>query len=281
MNVIRATVLGMCFGVRDALDLARNLDEPQSVTVWGQIVHNPQVTAELHARGFRQTHRPDASDVPETARVLVTAHGLGQRERRRLESHGKSLVDTTCPLVERVHDAALRLEREGRHVVVVGREDHVEVRGIVAELSAYTVIEHPDAATTLPSGRVGVVAQTTIPPERFAAVVERLRSENPAADIVAVDTVCDPTRRRRDAVRALAGQVDAVVVVGGRNSNNTRELSELVTALGVPAFQIEGPDDLDVDGLRAFDTIGLTAGTSTPDATIDEVESRLRALPPR
>ena len=142
MRVIRAEVMGLCFGVRDALEVIDGIDEPATVTIHGQLVHNEVVQAQLAARGFavhdeaqRRTSRP------ETPAVLVTAHGISDRERNRLEAAGKRLLDTTCPLVRRVHHAAQALQADGFHVLVIGRKGHVEVEGIVEDLGHYDVIE--------------------------------------------------------------------------------------------------------------------------------------------
>ena len=207
--------------------------------------------------------------------VLITAHGVSDVERGRLIAAGRSLIDTTCPLVRRAHDAAMALKADGRHIVLIGRAGHVEVRGIV------DIVSSPEDVVPYPHQRLGVVCQTTTPPDVFARVLERANQLNPDADIRFIDTVCQPTRARQEAVHDLLDQVDAVVVVGGYNSNNTQRLVQLCEERQVSALHVEGADELDPGWFAGVGTVGLTAGTSTLDDTIDEVQLALEQLPPR
>ena len=267
----------MCFGVRDALTHIRSIETPRSVTVHGELVHNPSVLEELSDRGFQQSAEGNRA-VPKTDAVLITAHGVSDRERQRLEAAGKTLIDTTCPLVADAHQAARRLASEGRHVVVFGKASHVEVRGLVEDLPSFDVFESPGEVRPLPSKRLGVICQTTLPPDRSEALRLRLEALHPDADIRFVDTICRPTKARQAAVRELVRQVDAVVVVGGRNSNNTRQLVELCHRLGTAAWSVEGPSDVKPEWLEQRSSIGLTAGTSTLDDAVDAVEAAIYAL---
>ncbi|MEX0700973.1 MAG: 4-hydroxy-3-methylbut-2-enyl diphosphate reductase [Planctomycetales bacterium] len=279
MKVIRAEALGLCFGVRDALEVARGVDDPAAVTIHGELVHNERVLHELEARGFHSTPERDRRAIPETAELLITAHGISDRERSRLEAAGKRLIDTTCPLVRRVHFAARSLASAGFHVLVIGRPGHVEVAGIVEDLDDHDVIASVDDVRTWPHARLGIVCQTTTPPRLVAEIHAAVRQRNPRAEIRFVDTVCQPTRDRQSAVERLCRQVELVVVVGGANSNNTRQLVELCRARGTPAVQVQSPRQLDPEWFRGLRTIGLTAGTSTLDETVEEVCAALCALP--
>lgn len=281
MKVIRADAMGMCFGVRDALATARALPDPDLTTIYGELVHNEVVRADLTARGFRELGEGERAGAIPTRQVLVTAHGLSDRERRALRARGHHLVDTTCPLVTHAHDTAKALADDGRHVVVLGRHGHVEVRGLVGDLPSWTVVETVDDVRTWPQQRLGVVCQTTLPARDAARLRDAIIATNPTADLVFRDTVCDPTRRRQRAVADLLERVDAVVVVGGRNSNNTRQLVSACEAAGPKAFHVQGPDDLDPAALAGFARVGLTAGTSTEAATIDAVERALLDLAAR
>ena len=278
MKVIRAEALGLCFGVRDAIDMARDVSRPRDVTIYGELVHNEAVLVELRARGFATVAERDRRDMPRTAGVLVTAHGISDRERARLEAAGKSLVDTTCPLVRRAHDAAKALADSGHHVLVIGRADHVEVRGIVEDLPSFDVVGRVEDVRTWPHPRLGIVCQTTTPPDLADEIRRAIRARNPRAEVRSIDTICQPTRDRQFAVARLCRQVDAVVVVGGRNSNNTRQLVELCRRHGTPAWQVQGPAEVDPAWFRGCRTLGLTAGTSTLDETIAAVEERLAEI---
>jgi 4-hydroxy-3-methylbut-2-enyl diphosphate reductase len=281
LRVVRAEAMGLCFGVRDALTLTRQLARPEEVTIHGELVHNADVQAELSARGFHQSPEGAREVLPRTPRVLITAHGISERERTRLELAGKELVDTTCPLVRRVHDAARRLACAGCHVLVAGKRGHVEVRGIVEDLASCDVIEHAGEVRAYPHERLGLVSQTTMPERELGAIHAAVVAKNPRADLRLVDTVCAPTKERQTALERLLDQVELLVVVGGANSNNTARLAERGRARGVPSHHVTGPAELDPAWLRGVTSVGLTAGTSTPDERIDAVEARLRALAAR
>jgi 4-hydroxy-3-methylbut-2-enyl diphosphate reductase len=276
MRVIRAEVMGLCFGVRDALEVVEGIDEPSTVTIHGQLVHNDLVQGRLAERGFavRDEARRGASP-PETPAVLITAHGISDRERRRLESDGKRLIDTTCPLVARVHQAARTLEADGYHVLVIGRRGHVEVEGIVGDLDDPHVIESAEEVSVYPYRRLGVVCQTTMTEERVARVRAAIAARNPDVEIRFIDTVCLPTKEHQRALGRLLDRVDAVVVVGGHNSNNTRELAARCRQRGKSALHVQSAAELDPAWFKGFATVGLTAGTSTLPETIEEVHRAL------
>ncbi len=275
MRVIVADVLGMCFGVRDALKRIEEVTEPELVTIHGELVHNELVLGNLRGRGFAMAAETGRGGVAATPTVLITAHGVSDVERRRLVGEGKRLVDTTCPLVTRVHRAAQELQEAGYFVLVVGRRGHVEVRGIVEDLHAFEVIGDADEVRTYPQDRIGIVCQTTTAERRAKQVLEAVGAFNPHAEIRFVDTVCHPTKDHQRALERLLDEVEALVVVGGRNSNNTRELVALSRERGVPALHVQGPDDLDPEFFRNVAIVGLTAGTSTLDSTIAEVRNAL------
>jgi 4-hydroxy-3-methylbut-2-en-1-yl diphosphate reductase len=276
MRVLRANVLGLCFGVRDALTSARGLDEPGNVTVYGELVHNSAVNQELTARGSKVVPEAERHELPATEQVLITAHGISDRRRAWLESAGKRLIDVTCPLVRRVHAAAQKLAAEGYFVVVIGRPGHVEVQGIVEDLVQFAVVQAPGDVARFPSDHIGVVCQSTTPPRAAQQIRRAIVRRNPHAEVRFVDTVCQPTRDRQQAVVELLARVPAIVIVGGRNSNNTRELVALARERGVPAFHVEQADELRPEWFASLEVVGLTAGTSTLDATIDEVEGELK-----
>jgi 4-hydroxy-3-methylbut-2-enyl diphosphate reductase len=275
MNVIKADVLGMCFGVRDALAIIDDIDIPERVTIHGELVHNEQVLARLEARGFQMVQESRRRPLPMTDTVLVTAHGISNAERRRLEAAGKRLLDTTCPLVERAHQAAQKLQADGYHVLVIGKPGHVEVQGIVEDLASRTIIASVDQVSTYPHARLGIMCQTTTPVALADQIRAAIAKKNPHADIRFIDTICLPTKDHQRALERMLDQVDAVVVVGGRNSNNTRQLVVRCQERGLLAYHVQGPDDLRPEWFDGVATVGLTAGTSTLDDTIDAVHRAL------
>ncbi len=216
--------------------------------------------------------------MPETPVVLITAHGVSDRERSRLADAGKQIVDTTCPLVARAHQAALKLQDQGYFVVLIGRRGHVEVRGIIEDLADFDVVSTEDEVKRYPSDRLGIICQTTTLARTAERIREAIARHNPDAEIRFVDTVCLPTKDHQRSLERLLEQVEAMVVVGGSNSNNTRELARLCQERGVPALHVQGANDLDPEWLARFETIGLTAGTSTLDATIDEVHHAMMQM---
>jgi 4-hydroxy-3-methylbut-2-enyl diphosphate reductase len=270
----------MCFGVKDALSMVDEVAQPQQVTIYGELVHNPVVRQRLLESGFQQASEQDReTHMPETPLVLITAHGVSNRERSRLLSRGANLIDTTCPLVRRAHRAAVALDRQGYFVVVLGKPGHVEVAGLTGDLQRYAVVESIDDVEAYPADRLGIVCQTTLPPRTADELRRAISRRNAhAREIRFVDTVCRPTKDRQQALERLLDQVDCVVVVGGRNSNNTRALAERCRERGVAAWQVEGAEDLDPAWFGGAEIVGLTAGTSTLDETIDAVQARLEAI---
>ncbi len=278
LTVIRARAMGMCFGVRDALAVTDGLKDPETVTILGELVHNDEVLSGLSDRGFKMTSESERDQMPGTENVMITAHGVSKKEEDRLRGAGKLLIDTTCPLVKAVHKAATELHAEGRFIVVIGKPRHVEVLGIVGDLERQTVVDRPEDVDSWDASRLGVVCQSTTPPahaQRMRVLIER---KNPDADIRYVDSICAPTRAHQEAIEELLSQVEAVVVVGGLNSNNTRELVRKAEARGLPAVHIQTAHDLDPAWFQAFTRIGLTAGTSTPQQTIEAVHERLQVI---
>jgi len=266
---------GMCFGVRDAIDLALGLTRQGPLTILGDLVHNPDVVAKIDAAGAVRVHSQEEVRTPS---VLLTAHGVADRVRLELHDRGLAVHDATCPLVTRAHRALARLVGEGRHPVVIGQPRHVEVRGLVGDLDDYTIIEDEadleQIAVRLerePELRLGVVSQTTQPLERVRELVETMRQRFPETDIHFVDTVCQPTKDRQQALCDLAAETDVVIVVGGPESNNSRKLAELARSLGRPAYLVASAAELRPEWFSNCSAVGLTAGTSTPDSIIDEV----------
>jgi 4-hydroxy-3-methylbut-2-en-1-yl diphosphate reductase len=280
MQVIRAEVMGLCFGVRDALATMKKVDRPSEVTVHGELVHNPIVLHQMERRGFRTSAEATREVSVETPIVLITAHGISDVERRKLAEAGKRLIDTTCPLVERAHRAAVLLRDEGYHVLIIGKKGHVEVRGIAEDLPSVDVVESESDVVAYPHARLGVVCQTTAPERLVKGVRRAIEERNPDAEVRFVDTVCLPTKDHQRALDRLLDRVEAMVVVGGRNSNNTKELVALCGERGVPALHVQDASEVDPTWLAPFETVGLTAGTSTLDSTIEDVERALLRIKP-
>jgi 4-hydroxy-3-methylbut-2-enyl diphosphate reductase len=267
--------MGMCFGVRDAIELAMRLTRQGPLTILGDLVHNPDVVSRMDAAGAARAR--DLEQV-QTRAVLLTAHGTAQRVKLRLRDEGHQVHDAACPLVKRVHLALAKLVSEGRHPVIVGQADHVEVRGLTGDLRDCTVILHEaDIEKLAGRPRLGVVAQTTQPLEHVEALVESIRRRFPEADVHFIDTVCQPTKDRQEAMRRLVDESEVVVVVGGPDSNNSRKLADFARGRGRTAYQVARAGELRPEWFDGVKVVGLTAGTSTPDDVIEEVRAWLEA----
>jgi 4-hydroxy-3-methylbut-2-enyl diphosphate reductase len=273
MRIIRAEHLGMCFGVRDAIALALKQSQTEPLTILGDLVHNERVLAELGARGIRIARH--AAEV-RTAAAMVTAHGASEKATQAARDRGLSLTEATCPLVRVAHRAVARLIREGYHPVIVGKRDHVEVRGLTEDLADFDVVlAEADILELRERARFGVAAQTTQPIERVRRLVELLRLRFPSAEVRFIDTVCQPTKQRQNAALELARQADVVVVIGGAHSNNTHELVRACSRDCSRVHHVQTAGDLRPEWFAQARTVGITAGTSTPDSVIDEVEQWL------
>jgi 4-hydroxy-3-methylbut-2-enyl diphosphate reductase len=276
MRILRATHLGMCFGVRDAIALAFEHADEGPLTILGDLVHNPTVLAALEAKGVAV-----AQDVAHVATptVMVTAHGTSERTLARTRALGLTVVEATCPLVHVAHRAVAALVRDGYHVVVIGQRDHVEVRGLTGDLDCFDVVLHDEDVLALAEHpRIGVASQTTQTAERVRHLVALIRRRFPQSDVRVIDTVCRPTKERQSAAVEMARQADVVVVVGGRSSNNTRELVKTCSRHCARVHHVEHDRDVRAEWFEGAKIVGLTAGTSTPDAVIDRVEARIRDL---
>jgi 4-hydroxy-3-methylbut-2-enyl diphosphate reductase len=274
MRILRAARLGMCFGVRDAIALALQHADAGPLTILGDLVHNPTVLGALEAKGI--TVAQDVADV-KTPTLMVTAHGTSQRTLAQTRALGLTVVEATCPLVHVAHRAVTALARDGYHVVIVGQRDHVEVRGLTGDLDRFDVVLEDDDVLALEEHpRIGVAAQTTQAVEKVRRLVDLIRRRFPQSEVRFLDTVCKPTKERQSAAVEMAHQADVVIVVGGRSSNNTRELVKTCARYCARVHHVQTDADVRSEWFDAVKVVGLTAGTSTPDDVIDRVEARIR-----
>jgi 4-hydroxy-3-methylbut-2-enyl diphosphate reductase len=270
MKIIRAEHLGMCFGVKDAITLALETAKREPLTILGDLVHNETVLTELRTRGIRIEQQPAAAN---TQTVMITAHGASERKLRETRGRGLNVLEATCPLVHVAHRSLAKLVGEGFHPVIIGQRDHVEVRGMTEDLAEFDVVlaeEDVDNLSERP--RLGVMAQTTQPIDKVRRLVRLIRERFPKSEVRFVDTVCQPTKQRQNAAAELARRCDVVVAIGGARSNNTHELVKTSSRFCRRVYHVQTAADLREEWFRAEDTVGITAGTSTPDAVINEVE---------
>jgi 4-hydroxy-3-methylbut-2-enyl diphosphate reductase len=276
MKIIKAEHLGMCFGVRDAIALAINTARQEPLTILGDLVHNETVLADLRDRDIRFAQRSaDAS----TNTVMITAHGASERALAQARGQGLKVLQATCPLVHFAHRALAQLVQEGFHPVIIGQRHHVEVRGLTEDLEEFEVVlTGEDVAQLAPRPKFGIMAQTTQPVDKVRHLTNLIRRRFPQSIVLLRDTICQPTKQRQQAATDLARQADVIVVIGGAHSNNTRELVATCRRHCGHVQHVQGAEDLRAEWFSPEQTVGITAGTSTPAETINAVEAWLAHL---
>lgn len=281
MEIIRAHSMGFCFGVRDAIEVVRELGESGTpVYTLGAIVHNPQIAEELEAV---QVHVVDGlDDVPPGSLVAITAHGAPPDVVDRALDRGLRVIDTTCPLVTRIQKTAADLVSQRYSVLIYGDPNHKEVKGIVAWSGgkARVISSMDDLDGWEPTRRVALISQSTSNIVKFISLARDLVAEmvSRGIEVRVINTICKPTKDRQRAVRELAREVDVVIAVGGQASANTRKLVQAAKEEGASAYQVERLDDLNSTWFDGAERVGITAGASTPDSVIDQVEERIRSF---
>ncbi len=282
MELLLAQPRGFCAGVVravEAVECALRLHRAP-VYVFHEIVHNPHVVADLRARGAVFVDRIE--DIPPGAVVVFSAHGVSRDVVRRARARRLRTVDATCPLVTKVHMQLARYARLGFALVMIGHRGHEEVEGTIgsvdAEVHLVSTVGDVERLPILPAARVAYVTQTTLSLDDTREVIEALQRRWPGIAGPDVDDICYATQNRQRAVRALAQQVDLVLVVGARNSSNSNRLREVAEQHGVPARLIEDAVEIEPAWLDGVRRVGLTAGASAPEAIVDRVRARLREL---
>ena len=279
MEVLLADEYGFCFGVERAVEMVEEVVEEgaRPIRSLGPLIHNAQEMERLGARGVSTIDSPDEADADTIA--VIRAHGVTPQVQRELEGRAAKVIDATCPFVTRVQHLAERAARQGRDVVVAGNPDHPEMIGVVgyAPHNTYVVRDAGEVAS-LPHLRAPlVVSQTTIKLQTFLEVAEAVR-EKADTEPQVVNTICSATRDRQDAARALAGQVDAFYVIGGRHSSNSVKLLAVCQEQCAKSFLIETPAEINPADLKDVKKVGVTAGASTPNWLIDQVVEKLHQL---
>ena len=283
MDVIRAKRAGFCMGVALALHKLDSMvaaRQGEQVATLGDIIHNPQVLDDYARKGVRRLGA--ASEAQADMAVLIRAHGITRSMEEELRGRCARVEDATCPRVKKAQLAIAEATAAGRELLLYGEADHPEVRGLISYAAGQSRIFSSQAELDALLERVPfegrpvvLAAQTTQDRLIFDEMRARL-SERFGEALIVLDTICDATRQRQEEAVELAGKVQAMVVVGGKTSGNTRRLAELARTCGVPTVLVETADELDPTFFRGVQTVGLTAGASTPGYIIDEVEARLK-----
>jgi 4-hydroxy-3-methylbut-2-enyl diphosphate reductase len=281
MKVSLASALGTCFGVKDAINLAMDPQFNNDLTIVGQLVHNKQVNESLDRNGVSLVHGIHEIDKIKTKKVMITAHGAAEQMKEKLREAGFIVYDASCPLVMRVHKTIKGMVEKNYFPVVIGQEDHVEVKGIVGDLEEYVVInDEKDLEKLRKVGKkkFGIVSQTTQQVEKIENLVKKIMEMDCVEEVNFVNTICQPTRDRQIAVHELADQVDLMIVIGGYNSSNTKKLVQVCEERGIESHHIESASQLDRKWFHRKNHVGITAGTSTPEYVINEVHNEILVI---
>ena len=280
MNVILAKNAGFCFGVKRAVDTVyEQLGADQPIYTFGPIIHNEEVVRDLKEREVTVINDIEELEQKPPGTVVIRAHGVEKGVCEEIKRRGFSIIDATCPFVLKIHRLVERYSGEGCQIVIVGNEDHPEVKGIRSWSDAactQVIASREDAlAFTADRGKkVCIVSQTTFNYNKFQELVEIIRKKG--YDIIVLNTICNATEERQTEALAVAKQVDAMIVIGGRNSSNTQKLFEICKKECKNTYYIQTVKDLDLAKLGSVDNVGITAGASTPNKIIEEVQKNVR-----
>ncbi len=280
VEIITAEHAGFCFGVKRAVKLAEESSQNSKGRVFtlGPIIHNPQEVNRLKKLGVNPLEN---EELREGDTVIIRSHGIPPEKERELKEKGLRVVDATCPYVKAVHEAVCKLVKEGYFVVLVGEKNHPEVIGTLGYLKeckgkGIVVEKLEDIEEALKYERVGIVAQTTQNEEFFKRVVGEIAVW--VKEVKVVNTICNATSLRQESVRKLAPKVDVVIVIGGKNSGNTRRLYSIAKEINPRTYHIETADELKPEWFEGVKRVGITAGASTPDWIIEDVKNKIKLI---
>ena len=282
MNVELAKTAGFCFGVKRAVDTVYQQIEQyrgEKIFTYGPIIHNEEVIKDLRSHGVEVLNDEEELKTADADVVVIRSHGVAKYIYDIMEERGITCVDATCPFVKKIHKIVAEKSAEGSYIVIVGNGEHPEVQGIRGWAGEQvTVVQTAEDAERfeLPDKdqKVCIVAQTTFNYNKFIELVEIISKKR--YDIVVLNTICNATKERQTEARQIAARVDAMVVIGDKRSSNTQKLFEICKEECLNTYYIQTLDDFDMNQLRSVETVGITAGASTPNNIIEEVQNNVR-----
>lgn len=282
MNVELAKTAGFCFGVKRAVDTVYQQIEQyreEKIFTYGPIIHNEEVIKDLRSHGVEVLNDEEELKTADADVVVIRSHGVAKYIYDIMGERGITCVDATCPFVKKIHKIVAEKSAEGSYIVIVGNGEHPEVQGIRGWAGEQvTVVQTPEDAERfeLPDKdqKVCIVAQTTFNYNKFKELVEIISKKR--YDIVVLNTICNATKERQTEARQIAARVDAMVVIGDKRSSNTQKLFEICKEECLNTYYIQTLDDLDINQLRSVESVGITAGASTPNKIIEEVQNNVR-----
>jgi len=276
MKILLAKDAGYCFGVRDAVNLAYQTAKKEGeVFMLGDIVHNENVVKELEESGVKVVKNLDG--VPENKPILFRAHGTVPNIWKESKKRVMDVVDATCPLVTEIHEEVKQLDAEDRKIIIIGDHGHDEVNGIKEQVKDALVVSNPKEAMQLRKmKKAGIVSQSTQMIENVQEIINILMTK--VFDLRFVNTICFPTRRNHEQIKNLSEICDIMIVIGSFTSANSKRLTELAKMRNERTFQVTCAEDLDIDWFQQSDTVGISAGASTPDNIINEVLEEIKSI---
>mgnify|MGYP000852241200 FL=1 len=279
MNVTVAKSAGFCFGVKRAIDTVyQEIEKGEKVFTLGPIIHNEQVVQELEEKGVQVINSIEELADIKDGTVVIRSHGVSEQVIRQLEKYDIKIVDATCPFVSKIHRIVQEKYREGFQIVIIGNRTHPEVEGINGwcENSAIVLetVSEAESFRPDPQKKLCIVSQTTFNYKKFKDIVDIFSKKS--YDINVMNTICNATEERQTEAAAIAGDSDAMIVIGGKHSSNTQKLYEICKNVCPDTHFIQTLDDLDLKQFQSFRSVGITAGASTPNTIIKEVQSYVR-----
>ncbi len=276
MKIFLAKNAGYCFGVRDAVQLAYDTAQDDGdVYMLGHIVHNENVVEKLDKAGAKVVETLD--QVPNGKPILFRAHGTHVDTWKKAQEKNMNIIDATCPLVEEIHDEIKILEKEGRKIIIIGDHGHDEVIGIASQVKNAVIVANPDEANALrKTKKAGVVSQSTQTIENVQEIINILMSK--VFDLRFVNTICFPTKRNQEQIKELAEACDLMIVIGSFTSANSKRLTQLAKERNKLSFQVTCANDVDESWLENVETVGISAGASTPDNIFNEVIDKIKLI---
>ena len=282
MKMIKAKTAGFCFGVKRAVDSVyeqvRCGEGP--IYTYGPIIHNEEVVKDMESKGIVVIRSEEELDSLTEGTVIIRSHGVEKRIYDKLENKGIRIVDATCPFVKKIHNIVSRESAAGAHIVIIGNPDHPEVQGIRGWAGEkVSVVHDAEAAAGIEFGqteKICVVSQTTFNYNKFKDLVEIIKKKS--YDVIVLNTICNATKERQTEAQSIAESVDAMIVIGDKHSSNTQKLFEICQKACNNTYYIQTLDDLNLNQLGSVETVGITAGASTPNNIIEEVQNNVRVI---
>ena len=282
MKVIRAKTAGFCFGVKRAVETVYEQVDTCSgpIYTYGPIIHNEEVVKDMEKRGVSVLRSEEDLDRLSEGTVIIRSHGVEKRICDKLEKKGIRVVDATCPFVKKIHNIVSRECEDGKHIVIIGNPEHPEVEGIRGwagdKVTVIQSVEDAEAFAPDKNEKICIVSQTTFNYNKFKDLVEIIKKKS--YDVIVLNTICNATKERQTEAQSIAESVDAMIVIGDKHSSNTQKLFEICQKACNNTYYIQTLDDLNLNQLGSVETVGITAGASTPNNIIEEVQNNVRVI---